>query len=396
MWQILIVKLFNLRLLIYTGLVVLIAFTFWVVHFDAQDATWTSRQLYPFDTWRARNNQLCSGPNQQQLRPLLTAATREAGSLTSQLAYRSSTGELTLCSSAAHGEQPSAEARFRYASLTKLLTAQAVVQAMAEHDLPLDTPLTKFITQAADARDQRWQQVTIGQLLHHNAGLDRLRSPDPMTAHAIKPWCPGNLDQLKNTQLDFDPGTGYAYSNLTYCLLGVVLEQLNGTEFRTAMEQQLDLSRYGIRFVDGPYLDDEVRYDFRHTGFYGEDYYRYLDFPALSSAAGLSGSAQGLLQLLADLHQRQQLAVLPHELPAGCNPAKKRDCYGPALFPYRTHEQGPLLWVQQGYVFGTSTLTVLDNRGGMLVWLGNGKPAKGSGADIMLEQVAERWSRLHE
>ncbi len=383
-----------LRIVAYSAILVFTSIGFWIVHNSASDATWTARQLYFLEAWRAGNNQHCNGPSQQQLRSLLKTAANKAGSLASQLAYLSPTGQLTLCSSAAYGEQPNANARFRYASLTKLLTAQAVMQAMANAGLPLDTPLTYFVVQAAQAADDRWQAVTIAQLLNHSAGLDRLRSPDPMTAHARTPWCPGNLDQLTSTKLDFDPGTAFGYSNLTYCLLGVVLEQLSGQDYRSAMEKQFDLSAYGIRFIDGPYLDDEVRYDFRHAGFYGENYYRYLDFPALSSSAGLSGSASALVRLLGDLYRQQRLTVLPAMLPENCTPSVMKSCYGSALFPYQQGPDGPLLWVQQGYLFGASSLAVLDTQGGILVWLGNGKPAKGSAADKMLEHVYNTWQQL--
>lgn len=383
-----------LRLLIYPTLLTGLLFGSWVLYHSSADASWVSRQLYPLEVWQARNNRSCSGPGSEYLRPLLRAAASNAGSLASQIAYLSPMGQLTLCSSAAYGEQPNANARFRYASLTKLLTAQAIMQAMTNASLSLDTPLTHFIEQAAQAADNRWQAVTIAQLLNHSAGLDRLRSPDPMTAHARTPWCPGNLDQLTSTKLDFDPGTGFGYSNLTYCLLGVVLEQLSGQDYRSAMEQQFDLSAYGIRFIDGPYLDDEVRYDFRHAGFYGENYYRYLDFPALSSSAGLSGSASALVRLLGDLYRQQRLTVLPATLPENCNPSVMKSCYGPALFPYQRDSDGPLLWVQQGYLFGASSLAVLDTQGGILVWLGNGKPANGSAADKMLEHVYNTWQQL--
>lgn len=382
------------RVLFYALLLLFGGIAFWFVHNSATDATWTFRQLYPYDVWRASDNYSCSGPEEGTLHPLLGLAARDAGSLASQLAYLSPAGELTTCSSAAHAEEPSPDKRFRYASLTKLLTAQAVMEAMYTAVLPLDTPLSVFIRQVAEAKDRRWQAITVRQLLSHNAGFDRLQSTDPMTAHAVKPWCPNDLNELKSTSLDLSPGAGYTYSNLTYCLLGVVLEKLSGQEYRAAMEQHFNLSAYGIRFVDGPYLPDEVTYDFRHTGFYGEDYYHYLDFQALSSSAGLSGSAKGLVRLLGGLRQRDRLMVLPDRLPTGCDIVKKRNCYGLALFPYRQDDNAPLLWVQQGYLFGVSSLIVLDEQGGVLVWLGNGKPAKGSGPDVMLEYVSDYWDDL--
>ncbi|MEY1662599.1 serine hydrolase domain-containing protein [Isoalcanivorax beigongshangi] len=287
-------------------------------------------------------------------------------------------------------------ARYRYASLTKMLTAQAVLDAMEQASLPLETPLSHFITAVNGAKDRRWSQVTVERLLTHSAGFDRLHSPDPMTLHAVTPWCPGNLDRLKAVMLDFDPGSGYGYSNLTYCLLGVVLESLSGKSYRAVMQDHFDLAAYGIQFVDGPYLHDEVQYDFRHAGFYTDDYYRYLDFSALSSSAGLSGSALGLARLLADLSSKKRLA-LAREFPSGsCDPAAKMSCYGNAMFFYQKPDSALSVWVQQGYVFGTSALALLDDRGGLLIWLGNGAPARGSGADIMLDDIYARLAELYE
>lgn len=375
-----------LRLQIYTLLVLCLAFIGWIVHHSASDATWTSRQLYPLESLLAYGNEYCEGAEQAMLIKALRAG-RKQGSLTSQVAYWSPNSGLSSCSSAERGETPNPNARYRYASLTKLLTAQATLQAMAEHKLPLDTPLSHFIPQAGAAQDQRWAQVTIEQLLTHSAGLNRLRSPDPMTRHAVTPWCPNNLDRLLDVKLDFAPGAGYGYSNLTYCLLGVVLEKLTKQPYRDAMTQILALEDYGISFIDGPYTADEVTYDFRHTGFYSDDYYKYLDFAALSSSAGLSGTAQGLVQWLIDQRQANLLSVTKPVWPESCDLSQKRSCYGYAVFPYRQAGQNLTVQVQLGYVFGASSSLILDEHGGIFLWLGNGTAPQGSASDHMLDAI---------
>src|SRR5699024_7265888 len=257
-----------MRLFLYMSLVTICALGAWIVHHSAQDATWTSRQLYPLESLLAHNNQHCQGPHEKLVKQTLQAG-RKQGSLASQVAYLSPNGEMSVCASAPRAETPNLNARYRYASLTKLFTAQAVLTLMAEQAQPLDTPLSQFVPEANSAQDSRWAEVTIEQLLTHSAGLDRLRSYDPMTRHAVMPWCPGDMEQLKKFTLDFDPGTDYGYSNLTYCLLGVVVEKLAKQPFASAMENTLNLNTFGMAFVAGPYLPDEVAYDFRHAGFYG-------------------------------------------------------------------------------------------------------------------------------
>lgn len=374
------------RFWLYSFLSVCCVLASWAVHHSAQDATWLARQAYPFKVLLSSGNEQCSGPQQKMLSTVLKAA-RQHGSLISQVVYWSPDSGLSSCSSAERGETPNPNARYRYASLTKLLTAQAILKAMAEHKLPLDTPLSHFISQAGAAQDQRWAQVTIEQLLTHSAGLNRLRSPDPMTRHAVTPWCPNNLDRLLDVKLDFAPGTGYGYSNLTYCLLGVVLEKLTKQPYRDAITQKLALKDYGISFIDGPYTADEVTYDFRHTGFYSEDYYKHLDFTALSSSAGLSGTAQSLVQWLVAQRQAKQLSVTQPVWPEHCDLTRKRSCYGYAAFPYRQAGQSLTVQVQQGYVFGASSSLLLDEHGGIFLWLGNGTAPQGSASDHMLDAI---------
>lgn len=365
------------------------------MHHSAQDATWLSRQLYPLERLLAAGNKHCQGSQQTLLKAALRAGQKH-GSLTSQAAYLSPDGDISVCASAPRGETPSFSVRYRYASLTKLFTAQAVLDAMAEQQLPLTTPLSRFVPEALEANDARWAEVTVEQLLRHHAGLDRLRSFDPMTRHAVTPWCPYDRAQLKKQALDFAPGTAYGYSNLSYCLLGLVVEQLTGLPFAEAMEASLGLSKFGMAFVAGPYLADEVRYDFRHAGFYGEDYYRYLDFPALASSAGLSGTAEGLLNWLAAKRAAGQLTVDQAALPEDCDISQKRACYGYALFPYRRAGSDFTVLVQQGYVFGASSSLILDERGGAFVWLGNGTAPKGSASDAMLEALYDDLKALYD
>lgn len=383
------------RLLIYGFLVMSCLFGVWAIHHSAQDATWTSRQLYPLESLLAYNNQHCQGPHQQLIKQVLQTA-RKQGSLASQVAYLSPNGEMSVCASAPRGETPNLNTRYRYASLTKLFTAQAVLTLMADQALPLNTPLSQFVPEANIAQDSRWAEVTIEQLLTHSAGLDRLRSYDPMTRHAVTPWCPGDMEQLKKFTLDFDPGTDYGYSNLTYCLLGLVVEQLTHVPFTDALENTLGINKFGMQLIVGPYLPDEVEYDFRHTGFYSENYYEYMDFPALASSAGLSGTALGLIEWIAAQRQNNTLTVTEHVWPQECDLSKKRACYGYALFPYRKQGSDLLVQVQQGYVFGASSSLIFDEHGGVFVWLGNGSAPKGSASDNMLDAMYELLAAHYE
>jgi len=226
------------------------------------------------------------------------------------------------------------QSRFRYASMTKALTADAVLRQVRAGKLTLDDRLLDWLLPGVQVADPRLRAVTIEQLLRHSAGFDRMRSVDPMTVRERKPWCPYSAKPLAEVRLDFAPGERYAYSNLNYCLLGMLLEKTSGIPLRKLMEREYSLRARGIRFIDGPYLDDEVSYDFRNGGFYGDDYWRYFDFEALSSAAGLSGSASAYASLWATLRDEQGFPVAQATRENICEAERLRGCYGYSFFNY--------------------------------------------------------------
>ena len=238
--------------------------------------------------------------------------------------------------------------------------------------------------------DERLPNITVEQLLRHSAGFDRLKSTDTMVVRNKKPWCPYAVTPLTGVRLDFTPGERYAYHNLNYCLLGVLLEQADpkGRDFRTLMEQTYGLSERGIRFVDGPYLDDEVTYDFRNSGFYGPNYWKYFDFQALSSSMGLSGSAVAFATLLASLKdEKGEFPWTQAPVEQICDETVKRGCYGYAAFRYRPAGGSLLVHVQAGFLYGAPSLAIIDEHGGVTVWVGNGSPPSGSATDGMLDHL---------
>lgn len=127
---------------------------------------------------------------------------------------------------------------FRIASISKPVTATAVMRLVQEKKLRLDDrafALLKLEPHLAPGRtvDPRLETITIQQLLQHTAGWDRDKSFDPMfrsvqIANDLKippPAMPRDVIRYMLTQpLDFNPGERYAYSNFGYCVLGRVIE----------------------------------------------------------------------------------------------------------------------------------------------------------------------------
>ena len=369
-------------------------------YFWIEDRQQVLRFFYPAQALLTEPSLSCSAGAPTWLAPAVVFSLRNNSSPSGQLAHVTADGALYECHYGwrelpLFSSRVTEESRFRYASMTKTLTADAILRQVRAGKLALDDKLLDWLLPGAKVADTRLQTVTIEHLLRHSAGFDRMRSEDPMVVRKRKPWCPYTAEPLIKMRLDFTPGERYAYSNLNYCLLGMVLERVSGQPFRELMEQEYGLHARGIQFVDGPYLADEVSYDFRNSGFYGDDYWRYFDFLALSSSAGLSGSASAFASLWATLHDEQGFPVAQASTEKLCEPERLRGCYGYGVFSYRQTGRALTLQVQPGFLYASPSVLLLDSHGGVTVWVGNGTSLTGSSTDAMTRVLYQKLNAYY-
>ena len=175
------------------------------------------------------------------------------------------------------GRNVEPESLFRIASVSKPLTAIAMLQIAARKSVPLDTPVFEILpprSWLARNADERLKRVTIRHLLQHRAGWDRDRTFDPIVrpVEAVRnakkrlPAKPEDILRYALTlPLDFAPGERFAYSNVGYLLLGRIIEHLSGSKYEKFVRENV-LSPAGItrmklgRSWSGDLEPDEVRY----------------------------------------------------------------------------------------------------------------------------------------
>jgi CubicO group peptidase (beta-lactamase class C family) len=140
------------------------------------------------------------------------------------------------------------DALFRIASVSKTLTATAIMKLVEDGRLKLDdrvAPLIAHLTAAPGTTvDPRWEQITVRHLLNHAGGWDRNKPNggfDPIdrpaiAAAAVGAPAPASSETLirymKGTPLDFTPGEKFAYSNFGYIVLGRVIERVSGMPYK--------------------------------------------------------------------------------------------------------------------------------------------------------------------
>lgn len=151
------------------------------------------------------------------------------------------------------------DALFRIASLSKPVTAAAVLKLVEQDRLTLDGrafALVPDLTPLPGASvDPRIATITIRHLLEHAGGWDRSQSFDPMfrsteVSTATNTPVPASANSIVRYMLgrplEFDPGTRYAYSNFGYAVLGRIIERLNGTSYEQYVQDAV-LAPAGIR-----------------------------------------------------------------------------------------------------------------------------------------------------
>jgi N-acyl-D-aspartate/D-glutamate deacylase/CubicO group peptidase (beta-lactamase class C family) len=157
------------------------------------------------------------------------------------------------------GDVVSPDSLFRIASISKPITAVAVLQLIEQDKLKLDAKVFDLLSDKATGEpfpfaDPHCKEITIRHLLQHRGGWDRGKSFDAMfqsvrfaeETGVAAPAGPAEIMKaMSQVKLDFAPGERYAYSNYGYCLLGRVIEHISGQSYSDYVKQHV-LSRSGI------------------------------------------------------------------------------------------------------------------------------------------------------
>jgi|GEM_PF-524382 CubicO group peptidase (beta-lactamase class C family) len=135
---------------------------------------------------------------------------------------------------------------YRVGSITKQVTAAAVLQLVDQGRLALDDTLGRFLPQYP-----RWGHVTVRQLLNHTSGIPSYTGSAAWAARSARmaeAVAPATVLGFVAAQpFDFAPGTAFRYNNTGYFLLGQVLERITGQSYaalvRERFFQPLGMSR---------------------------------------------------------------------------------------------------------------------------------------------------------
>ena len=130
------------------------------------------------------------------------------------------------------------DTKFRLGSITKQFTSMVIMQLAGEGKIRLDEKITRYLPQY---RKETGDRVTVRHLLTHTSGIPSYTgipgffqniSRNPFGVDAfIKEYASGNLE--------FEPGSHWAYNNSGYFLLGAIIEKVTHKTYAEAVSERI-------------------------------------------------------------------------------------------------------------------------------------------------------------
>ncbi len=130
-----------------------------------------------------------------------------------------------------------AQTRFRIGSVTKMLTAAAVMQQVEAGTVFLDDRVTRHIPEIEFLGQWPAEVMTVEHLLTHATGIPDLNfnQSGATGPEALSDWAL-SLDEVG---LHAPPGAFWNYSNPNFNLAGLVVERASGMDYRSYMETRV-------------------------------------------------------------------------------------------------------------------------------------------------------------
>lgn len=215
---------------------------------------------------------------------------------------------------------------WRIASISKPVTATAIMQLVAAGKVKLDDPIWKYLPWYPHKREM---VVTVRQLLTHTSGIRHYNDNEKVNQkhfNSIKDAA--HIYSVDNDVLRFTPGTKYLYSSYGYALLAGIIEKASGLTYEEYIYENIFLPA-GMRDSS---LDFNDRIIANRSGHYRKGYYGdlqnapYVDVSYKWAAGGVLASVIDMARFAIALDKEiilkstaQQEAYTPYILKNGAS-----------------------------------------------------------------------------
>jgi D-alanyl-D-alanine carboxypeptidase len=231
----------------------------------------------------------------------------------------------------APGDEPAEPSdRFRIASISKLITAAVTLALVEDGELGLDDPVGQRLADELGVQitEPLVATVTVRQLLSHTSGFDVY---DRTFFGGGAATCRDAAARGVSRGLNSAPGTNYDYSNMNYCLLGILVEDVTGEPYEDVARARL-LEPLGIGGMRMAGTFDPDPGEVEHPSIPGRVY-----MEALGAAGAWVATAEDVVRIADALEpsrpgwhplSRDLLALMRVPAPTATTPAMRTQWYG--------------------------------------------------------------------
>jgi len=128
---------------------------------------------------------------------------------------------------------------FHIASVSKPFTAAAIIKLIEQGKVKLDDRIIDHIP-SFRMKGSSYENVTIKHVLNHTSGIPRHITENDWEHPSYGPsaW-EGNLEHVRDFELDFEPGSQFNYSNAAFDILGIVISRVAGMPFHEYVAKEI-------------------------------------------------------------------------------------------------------------------------------------------------------------
>lgn len=124
---------------------------------------------------------------------------------------------------------------YRLASISKTITAVAIMQLVENGKIQLDVDVRNYLTYFPQ---KKWG-FTVRQLLNHTSGIRTYKDGEEFNSKLNFKSVRDAVVYVGKDTLDSQPGTKYLYSTLAYNLLAGIIEKVSGLSFEEYLQKNI-------------------------------------------------------------------------------------------------------------------------------------------------------------
>ncbi|MDG1707519.1 MAG: serine hydrolase [Emcibacteraceae bacterium] len=137
---------------------------------------------------------------------------------------------------------------FEIGSISKQFVAAAALMQVEEGKLNLDDPIHKHLPNLPS----EWVGITVKQLFNHTSGIPDYEEIYTYDIYRLRVTPEDIIKIASGRPMDFEPGTGWFYSNTGHYLASMIVERIDGMPIGKVLEKRIfkPLGMSQTRFAD--------------------------------------------------------------------------------------------------------------------------------------------------